>query len=75
MPVREFVRGVLRCSERHYYHLNVFRNHELIKWDTDILNGKYGRVGTEFLAEVCQYGDASGGTVGAGRARKCGRGR
>jgi hypothetical protein len=71
MPVREYVRAVLRSSERHYYHLMAFQRYKLIKWD-DILNGKYGRVGFEFLAEVCEYGDASAQRAVRNRIKKAG---
>ena len=35
-----------------------FQKYSEIKWPDAILNGKYGKVGISFLAEVCQYGDA-----------------
>ena len=58
VPVRKFVR-FLRSSERYYYYLSNFQKRAEIKWPDAILNGAYGKVGMEFLADVCQYDDAS----------------
>jgi MarR-like DNA-binding transcriptional regulator SgrR of sgrS sRNA len=58
VPMRRFA-SLLHCSERHCYHLAAFQRHSAIKWSDDILNGKHGRVGAEFLAEVCEHGDAA----------------
>jgi hypothetical protein len=58
VPMRRLAR-LLHCSERHCYHFAAFQRHSAIKWSDDILNGKHGGVGAEFLAEVCEHGDAA----------------
>ena len=45
-------------SERWVYYLGVYGRERLIDWDGDVVNGRYGKIGMEFLAEVCRYGDA-----------------
>ena len=40
------------------YYLGVYGRERLIDWDDDVVNGKYGKIGMEFLAEVCRYGSA-----------------
>lgn len=46
-----------RKSERFMYHQLAFEKHELINWG-DVKSRKFGKIGMEFLAEVCTYGDA-----------------
>jgi hypothetical protein len=71
LPVKKFAR-FLRVSERQYFYHCVFRDHSLIKWGDELLNGKYGKVGIHFLAEVCKHGDASAQRAIRNRIRKAG---
>jgi hypothetical protein len=47
-------------SERYWYYLGAYQRHQAFEWDGDILNGKYGRCGMSFIAEVCKLADAEG---------------
>jgi hypothetical protein len=72
MSNAEFARRILRCSLRHCYHLRAWQEWTDIEWGDDLLNGKYGRVGAAFLAEVCTYGDARTQRAVRNRIRKAG---
>jgi hypothetical protein len=41
------------CSVRYLQHLRTVFENTMIKWDADVMNGKHGKVGANFLAEVC----------------------
>jgi hypothetical protein len=47
-------------SVRSLHYIGVFLRCQEIKWDDAILDGKYGRCGIAFLAEVCKYSNAAG---------------
>ncbi len=47
---------VMGCSERHWYTIQAYVRHQAFEWDGDILDGKYGRCGMSFIAEVCRLG-------------------
>ena len=70
-PIRVFAPRVLRISPRQYYYDQAVKRHALIKWD-DILAGKHGKVGIEFLAEVCKHGDASAQRAVHNKIKKAG---
>lgn len=44
---------------RYLDYLGAFQRERLIEWDDDVINGKHGKIGMAFLAEVCRLGDAS----------------
>jgi hypothetical protein len=41
------------CSVRHMHHHRTISENTLIKWDADVMDGKHGKVGMSFIAEVC----------------------
>ena len=68
-PKREGLAAVIRTradfahygniSDRQAAYLHAFRRDQLIEWDGAVLDGKHGKVGLAFLAEVCRLGDAT----------------
>lgn len=48
----------LGCSERHYYTIQQYNRFKAFDWDSDILEGKYGRCGMSFIADVCKHSNA-----------------
>jgi hypothetical protein len=48
----------IRRSVRYWHYVVAFRRCTLIDWDGEVLNGKHGRIGIAFVAEVCRYGNA-----------------
>jgi hypothetical protein len=45
--------ALVGVSVRYWHYMKTFGENTLIKWDGDVMNGKYGKVGMAFLAEVC----------------------
>lgn len=43
-------------SVRSWYYVSVFIRDSEIEWDDDVVDGKHGKIGIAFLAEVCKYG-------------------
>jgi hypothetical protein len=41
------------CSVRSLHYVRTIFENTLIKWDDDVINGKHGKVGMNFIAEVC----------------------
>ena len=42
-------------SERWVSLLGVYARRRAFEWDADILDGKHGRCGMSFIADVCRY--------------------
>lgn len=59
-PSRKGVARNLGLSERHLYTIIQYERYKAFDWDGDILDGKHGRCGISFIADVCRHTDAEG---------------
>jgi hypothetical protein len=53
---KDFARFIGK-SPRYVAYLYAWQRYSLIEWEGDVIDGKYGRVGFAFLADVCRFGD------------------
>src|SRR6516165_11406765 len=56
---RKEIARLMGVSERTYRHISAFESYAAFQWNRNIIGGKHGRVGFEFLAIVCAYGSAA----------------
>jgi hypothetical protein len=73
MTVRELCQRY-GISERYHYYVKAIMRNSLITWDDglDAFLGNHGKIGLEFLAEVCRYGDAAAQTAVRDRIKQSG---
>jgi len=55
LPKKEQAK-LVGISERHWYTVGAYQRYRAFEWDGDILDGKYGRCGMSFIADVCKHG-------------------